>query len=436
LSTSLIQPTPDISWKQEVNRRIAEHKSRKGLTLTGPVVVEPRQTASGRAAEARARVAARYAQAPTFSEMQAAEARTALRAAEIATQVALEAQATARAALEGFDASNSESFRWEQETPRPASTNRRFVEVREPVKEPQDSSVAVMAALEHEPQMTAAAAPREEEVVSVPLEDGWDQPAWEEAMRDYEAAEAPAPVVAIPANLIEFPRELVAPRKARPRHAENPRAAAPAAQQLNIFEVDPCIIAVEPEASTAPVAAAAPVWEEFGWAGIELEEQPLPEVHPEAEREIELELQPAVAPAVQTALEPASFSRRLLATVTDAALVAGATLGAVTAALAIIDPLPSPRMVEVGAAAGFFMVGLLYKVFFVGLVQATPGMRYARIALCSFDGGRTTGLQRSGRLGAQLLSLLPAGLGIVWAAFDEEHLMWHDRLSKTYLQKR
>jgi len=92
--------------------------------------------------------------------------------------------------------------------------------------------------------------------------------------------------------------------------------------------------------------------------------------------------------------------------------------------------------VEVGAAAGFFMVGLLYKVFFVGLVQATPGMRYARIALCSFDGGRTTGLQRSGRLGAQLLSLLPAGLGIVWAAFDEEHLMWHDRLSKTYLQKR
>ena len=54
---------------------------------------------NSRAAAAAARVAARYAKAPSFSEMQAAEARAALRVAEVATRVALDAQAAAQAAL-------------------------------------------------------------------------------------------------------------------------------------------------------------------------------------------------------------------------------------------------------------------------------------------------------------------------------------------------
>jgi len=62
-------------------------------------------------------------------------------------------------------------------------------------------------------------------------------------------------------------------------------------------------------------------------------------------------------------------------------------------------------------------------------------MKYAGLSLCTFDGGKPTGAQRSGRLGALLLSLLPVGLGVAWAIFDEEHLSWHDRLSRTYLRK-
>jgi hypothetical protein len=38
-------------------------------------------------------------------------------------------------------------------------------------------------------------------------------------------------------------------------------------------------------------------------------------------------------------------------------------------------------------------------------------------------------------LGALLLSVLPLGLGVAWALFDDDHLCWHDRLSKTYLRK-
>jgi hypothetical protein len=38
-------------------------------------------------------------------------------------------------------------------------------------------------------------------------------------------------------------------------------------------------------------------------------------------------------------------------------------------------------------------------------------------------------------LSALILSVLPAGLGLAWSIFDEEHLSWHDRLSRTYLRK-
>ena len=37
--------------------------------------------------------------------------------------------------------------------------------------------------------------------------------------------------------------------------------------------------------------------------------------------------------------------------------------------------------------------------------------------------------------GALLLSIVPVGLGIAWALFDDDHLCWHDRLSRTYLRK-
>jgi len=62
-------------------------------------------------------------------------------------------------------------------------------------------------------------------------------------------------------------------------------------------------------------------------------------------------------------------------------------------------------------------------------------MKYARISLCTFDDEKPTRAQKRSRLGALLLSLAPVGLGVAWAIFDQEHLSWHDRLSRTYLRK-
>jgi uncharacterized RDD family membrane protein YckC len=84
---------------------------------------------------------------------------------------------------------------------------------------------------------------------------------------------------------------------------------------------------------------------------------------------------------------------------------------------------------------GFAIAGALYQMLFLTLASATPGMKYAHIRLITFDGRIPSRAQRVRRLFALLLSLLPVGLGLAWAIFDEDHMSWHDRLSRTYPQK-
>jgi uncharacterized RDD family membrane protein YckC len=70
------------------------------------------------------------------------------------------------------------------------------------------------------------------------------------------------------------------------------------------------------------------------------------------------------------------------------------------------------------------------------LAADTPGMRSTGISLCTFDSQIPTRAQLRSRLSALLLSLIPMGLGLAWVLFDDDHLSWHDRLSKTYPRKR
>ena len=62
----------------------------------------------------------------------------------------------------------------------------------------------------------------------------------------------------------------------------------------------------------------------------------------------------------------------------------------------------------------------------------TPGMRFAGLRLVDFDGRRPEREQRTLRLAASMLSIISAGLGLVWALVDEENLTWHDHISKTF----
>jgi uncharacterized RDD family membrane protein YckC len=106
-------------------------------------------------------------------------------------------------------------------------------------------------------------------------------------------------------------------------------------------------------------------------------------------------------------------------------LVAAANIG---------HPLPA-KIAEISAVSALLLAGLLYQTLFLALAEATPGMKCAGISLYTFDGQSPTCAQSRRRLGALLLSVLPLGLGVAWALFDDDHLCWHDRLSKTYLRK-
>jgi uncharacterized RDD family membrane protein YckC len=77
-------------------------------------------------------------------------------------------------------------------------------------------------------------------------------------------------------------------------------------------------------------------------------------------------------------------------------------------------------------------VVLLYKLLWCIANGDTPGMRWTHLTLLNFDGKKPNRKQRIGRLASGLLSVMAAGIGLVWALADEESLTWHDHMSKTF----
>ena len=96
-------------------------------------------------------------------------------------------------------------------------------------------------------------------------------------------------------------------------------------------------------------------------------------------------------------------------------------------------PLTMPLPIALGGTAASLVVfGLIYHQLFFLFSEATPGMRYARIALCTLTDENPTRSAMRRRLLAMGLSGLPLGLGYVWAMLDEDGLGWHDRISRMY----
>jgi uncharacterized RDD family membrane protein YckC len=77
-------------------------------------------------------------------------------------------------------------------------------------------------------------------------------------------------------------------------------------------------------------------------------------------------------------------------------------------------------------------VVVFYRVLWCLANGDSAGQRWARLRLVNFDGQRPTRTQRFYRLASGLLSLLAAGIGLLWSLVDEETLTWHDHISKTF----
>ena len=469
-------PPASEALHHQVAERLAAHRSRRNQAQKA-LALSPAPSAPSRTSRIAAAVAQRYAHSPSYRACLAAEAERATQQAQAAAQIAaLNAQAVEAAQQQLLDSLNHDSLN-DEAPPTPGTPPTPGA----PSSATAPSSPKVGSAESRSQQDRSAAEARllDEEI----------------AFRQSPVFEEPAgPPMPLPTNLIVFPRQLVAPRKARPRYAEGPlrtaASLAPGESQLRIFEVDPAQI------STIPVPAEAPTPQ---WTSIWLDApNPTPAESAPASSLLssrsddslsshsndylssssdnylssrtlsELEAEGSAFSSASPAPLPhiASIPRRLMAAAIDTSVLFAGFLAFAAAflfsagrsnlwqpAAAIpADAFPlvhhpalarlavqftahtglQPGLALASSVLVLALLYLLYQALFFSFSESTPGMRCARIALCTFDDENPTrGAMRRRNL-AVLLSACPLGLGLLWAAFDEDRLTWHDRLTRTY----
>jgi uncharacterized RDD family membrane protein YckC len=436
-------PSPLPAWKQEVNAKLVAHRSRRSGNPDAQAMLpgmEESAPQASRGDSVAARVAERYSKVPSYREMLATEAANAARAAEAAAKAAQKAHEAARAVNEVLWAELErapERTASRPEPPAPAPAPKRVEYRVDPGSLPEPRRTPFLETSQKPSRPAAQENPVTHQIVD-PLE---------------EAVIAPAQP--LPVRILEFPRELVAARKARPRHAEGPLRESPPdpeRSQLRIFEVDPEAISHDAGSNRAE----APVLPE--WHSIRLDDEPSPlrksratasagRHEPEGHENGRSSRPPGEAngnggkgEADQTdssfldslPLYVASIEDRLMAGIVDVALVLIAFLLFVLIFVACTAHPPTGKPALMYAAIALVSISALYQWLFFTYASGTPGMRYARIALCTFDDENPTRKAMQMRVAALFLSAMPVGLGFLWAMFDEDSLCWHDRISGTY----
>ena len=140
----------------------------------------------------------------------------------------------------------------------------------------------------------------------------------------------------------------------------------------------------------------------------------------------------------------APLELRIMSAAVDTCIVLSAMLAAAAAAALTVGSLPTleslttrtalTQLIPMALAAGvtFLIFTALYQLLFFSFSESTPGMKYARIGLCTFSDETPTRAQLRRRVLHTLLAACPLGLGLLWSWVDTERLGWHDRLSRTY----
>ena len=398
LPSSTLSDAEARALKQQVANRLMDHRQRRPR-----LDLQPALPLEGMPAPRRNRVAdqvaARFAKSVTYRDFLQNEAEAAIRQAEAAAEVARR-NADAIAAVQGELLAEIEQ--WDAELPAGP------IEVisLSTVQETRNGEQAIASVVEHVREPMAAAAVQADAFASSPQV---------QFFTDELQAEA-EPATALPANLIEFPRQLVAARRARPRLAEGPLREeadnSPERAQLRIFEVEASSVSTEPM-----VESVVPEWHNLR---LDAPASPRTAELPDAQMSFALPVQ--VAPV----------SLRMMAVLVDGCCIAAGWLGAIAVVANVSTELPTGMAALASAAGMLVLFALLYKLLFFSLCDATPGMRYARIGLCTFADDNPSRSSMRRRLLAVLLAGLPLGLGLAWVLLDEDGLGWHDRISRMY----
>ena len=485
--------------RHQVAERLAAHRARRARTDPETSHAAAAQAPAGDAHKTRiaAAVAERYAQAQSYRAFLAAEAERAVQQARAAAEVAAtNAAAVAEAQqhlldrlaleqqpeIQELHTAGAEPMLWPELDQSPAASIKapaappsgrpRGQKARETTTESTPATdlptqaathgalrVVLYEELSRSPQ-DAATPPRHDRSRTAHAWDDAEFLALDEeiSFRHAPVFEEPAgPPTALPANLIEFPRQLIASRKARPRYAEGPLrdedAAAPKqGSQLRIFEVDPAQISTVP-GSAEPVEAPMPQWTSL-WLETPAGAANAPHAshHTATHHEDHADTLPYSAPPARP--YTAAYPRRALAGAIDSAIIAAATFCFAATCTAIVGYLAAPeagwsiRSLAEGAVAATqgvplaseltavaVAIGALavtYQILFFTFSEATPGMRLLRIGLCTFADDNPSRRAMRLRILALILSTVTLGLGHLWAILDEDRLTWHDLITRMY----
>ncbi|MGA9529184.1 MAG: RDD family protein [Terriglobales bacterium] len=150
---------------------------------------------------------------------------------------------------------------------------------------------------------------------------------------------------------------------------------------------------------------------------------------------------PDKAPRAEAVIPAASVARRLLAAALDAMILGMALAGFaaifwrfnppvhVSPLRAVLTPLAS-----LGGALTI-VLWMTYQFLLIVVTGSTPGLRAARLRLANFDGSPVIRRTRRWRVLASFLSAFSAGLGYLWCFVDQDSLCWHDRITRTHIER-
>jgi uncharacterized RDD family membrane protein YckC len=244
---------------------------------------------------------------------------------------------------------------------------------------------------------------------------------------------------------IVIPQNMVKPVMGRP---EPPKVIRfPRTQPAYVPTVEEVMLDELEQAAPAPEAPRI-IMEACDSEPMELEIEP-PEIEPVARQSIrgkqmellpsfdDIQLEPEEARIDhqdEVIPQPAPMHQRLVAGLVDVAIVAVATGVFALTFVESAEGVPHSNMTMVCMLAAGGIFWLVFQYIFLVYRRATPGMDFAGLELCTFDGKATTMFERQSRAAASALSGFSMGLGYFWALVDEDRVGWHDRISRTHVR--